>query len=197
MSENINAGKTDARELVGLIRAGDQSAFERLLTQYEPMLRAVVNRYSFDGQDMDDSRQEALAGFYRAVLSFDIGQPGVAFGLYAKICVTNALISHAREARRRTCETAGAVEYEDCIKYRVDSEADPAERIIEQENEKALRELIERNLSRFENMVWDMYISGETSAQIANRLGKPEKSIDNALYRIRRKLRALLENYGS
>ncbi len=195
MSINDNAKKTSVRELIGEVKKGDQGAFGRLLALYEPMIRSTVNQFAGGVHDAEDLRQEALAVFYRAIMKFDPDKPGIEFGLYAKICVTNALISEVRSARRRAGNTVASLEYEDYnyLRHRAEAESDPAGRVIEEESEKALRSLIKKNLSEYENRVWTMYISGLSSYEISEKLGRSEKSIDNALYRIKRKLRSLLE----
>ena len=196
MNKKKNNYSSDAGELVVAVRGGDGGAFERLMEMYEPMIGAALSRYVPRGSDIDDARQEALAGFYRATLTFDVSQPEVAFGLYAKICVTNALISHAREIERRMRGTAQGLEYDDYMRYYSDTRSDPAESIVERESADELVRLIRENLSPYENQVWDMHTSGMACAEIAERMSKPIRSIDNALYRIRRKLRALLESEG-
>lgn len=193
MNKNKTNYSSDACELVTAVRGGDGEAFERLMELYEPMLGAALAHYVPEGADVDDARQEALAGFYRATLTFDVGQPEVAFGLYAKICVTNALISHAREIERRMRGTAQGLEYDDYMRYYSDTHSDPAECIMERESAEELARLIRENLSPYENQVWDMHMAGVATSEIADRLGKPVRSIDNALYRIRCKLRAMLE----
>ncbi len=198
MSEIKKYNSGDVSELVEAARADSDAAFEHLLGLYEPMILSQINRFATIKQDREDARQEALAGFYRAVLTFDLGQPEVAFGLYAKICVTNALITHQRRLKRQN--GGGAVEtigYDDAMKHMEAYDSDPAERVIQREAEQALRELISSNLSRYENSVWDMHIAGVATSDISKKLGKPERSIDNALYRIRRKLRTLLEGGGA
>ena len=43
-----------------------------------------------------------------------------------------------------------------------------------------------------ENEVWSYYVNGYSSREIAMKLNSSEKSIDNAIFRIRRKLKTLL-----
>ena len=64
--------------------------------------------------------------------------------------------------------------------------------MVEQENYLALYDQICRSLSPYENRVWWMYLSGRTAAEIGKQLGKDARSVQNAVYRIRRKLRAVL-----
>ncbi|NLW74247.1 MAG: sigma-70 family RNA polymerase sigma factor [Clostridiales bacterium] len=195
MSQKNNPEKTAVSVLVAKVKKGDQAAFDRLLRLYEPMIRSTVAQFARGKNDAEDLHQEALAVFYRAIMTFDTEQPGVEFGLYAKICITNALITQARAARRRAGNTVASLEYSDYSRYRAEGD-NPAGLIIERENEKALRRFIKQNLSEYENRVFTLYISGLSSAEISKRLSRPEKSIDNALYRIKRKLRTLLEKNG-
>lgn len=195
-TENI-ADKAGIGELIGEVRRGGQPAFIRLLALYEPMIRSTVNQFSSAAQDPEDLRQEALTAFYRAILTYDLDRPGVEFGLYAKICVNNALISQARAAKRRAGNAVVAslehLEYDVYSGYGCGEGDDLADHVIEQENEKALRVRIEKVLSEYENRVWTLYMSGLTSREISTTLARPEKSIDNALSRIKRKLRSMFE----
>ena len=56
-------------------------------------------------------------------------------------------------------------------------------------------EQIEKTLSPYENEVWGYYVNGYSSKEIASKLNSGEKSIDNAIFRIRRKLKTLLGFY--
>ena len=78
------------------------AAFPALLDEYRALIGAAVTRYGADLQatDREDLRQSALLAFYRAALNYDVAQSEVEFGLFAKICVENALISHLRRLRR-------------------------------------------------------------------------------------------------
>ena len=73
-----------------------------------------------------------------------------------------------------------------------DSE-DPSDRFLEEERLKTLYSVIRKNLSDFEYNVWCMYMSGKTSKEIGKVLSKDEKSIGNAIYRIRKKIRGVLK----
>ena len=51
---------------------------------------------------------------------------------------------------------------------------------------------LEEVLSPYENRIWWLYVSGQTAAQIAKAIGREERSVQNAIYRIRKKLRLAL-----
>ena len=71
-------------------------------------------------------------------------------------------------------------------------EVDLASRLTEQEAYTELSRLIHDVLSEYENQIWWLYLSGRTARDIADRLGKDEKSVQNAIYRIRKKLRTVI-----
>ena len=179
-------------ERIEKIRNGQQEAFSSLLTQYRPLIESLVSRFCSDITDdgsREDLRQEAIMSFYHAILSFDLDQTEVEFGLYAKICISNTLISQMRIRKRREVEFLTESLSTDCFVH--DSE-DPEGRLLEQERVKALYSVIRKNLSDFEYRVWQAYMSGRTAAEIGVLVQKDEKSVSNAIYRIRKKLRALL-----
>lgn len=176
-------------------RKGDQQAFDELLTQYMPIiehqLSGIRSKYSaVTIEDEKDLRQEAYLAFYRATASYDVTQHEVSFGLYAKICVENGLISALRKLRPFTVpldmEMLSAVPD-------ITTESDPTRRVREQEDYEALCRTIAGVLSPYENQIWQRYIAGATAARIAEQMGKDTRSVHNAIYRIRHKLRRVIE----
>ena len=69
---------------------------------------------------------------------------------------------------------------------------DPAKRLVEEESYLALSRRIHDVLSPFENQIWWPYLSGRTAGEIAKQVGSNEKAVQNAIYRIRKKLRAVI-----
>ena len=182
-------------ELILAVREGDGNAFESLLQIYTPLIEASVARVLLDEEQYrlyaDDFRQEATVVFYNSILTYDMEQHEVEFGLYARICISNALISQLRILKRRNTERLSATSEDGLLTN--DSEDDPSVKILEQESLRALYSVIRKSLSGFEYRVWRLYMSGRTAKQIGDMVGKDERSITNAVYRIRKKLRALLD----
>ena len=173
-----------------LARGGDQSAFAALLSQYTPLIEHQLatirtRRPDILAEDEKDLRQEAYLAFYRALMSFDLSQGEVSFGLYAKICIENGLISALRKMR----PSAESLDTERMAELPADGEGDPTRRLREQEDYEALCRRIALLLSPFENDIWQRYVAGRTAAEIAAELGRDHRSIHNAIYRIRHKLR--------
>lgn len=190
MQEQKDTKREQLHTCIQAVRGGDQAAFAALLADYEPLVGAEVNRHAtgLGEQDAQDLRQCALLALYRAALNFDLSQCEVEFGLYAKICITNALLSHLRVIRRyRTEISAGEVVYADEVGE------DPAARVMQEEAATALYARVRSLLSVYENRVWSLYMAGRSVGEIARHLQKDTHSIENAVYRIRQKLRVALE----
>lgn len=182
----------DIKELILSVRNGDQEAFVTLLHKYKPLIESSVNRFSSDESFSlyhEDLKQEAAVVFYNSILAYDLDQTEVEFGLFAKICIHNALVSQLRLLKKRSAETLEIMP--DDLFFAQDSD-DPSVKVLEQERLKSLYAVIRKNLSDMEYSIWQLYVSGRSAAEMARLLGISEKSVSNAVYRIRKKLRALL-----
>lgn len=182
------------RNLILQVRKDDQEAFEEMLEIYEPLIGSFVSRFFNNGvaeQDAEDFRQELTVAFYNSILSYDLSQTDVSFGLYAKICMNNFFITQLRVLKKRKSAETISLEDQTWILDGVDSEEDPSGEVIRREEMRELNKKIEAALSAFENKVWKYYVSGCSSREIAENLGRTEKSIDNAIFRIRQKLKGL------
>ena len=197
MSKKIQNTLQDA-ELLSLIKeaqGGDQNAFEGLLNRYTPLIDSMARQFagsSTSVQDYEDFRQEAILGFYHALMHYNTAQDKVLFGLYAKTCVKNRLISHLRSQKQS--ENLVLWADEELLELAEDNQENPAVHILEQENYEALSRLVYDSLSAYENRIWWLYLSGRTAKEIAAQLEKDEKSVQNAIYRIRKKLREIIPN---
>ncbi len=195
MGSRLNG--TDRNELLSLIlsvRDGDQEAFSILLDQYRPLIESLVARFSDEEKSQlhrEDLRQEATVVFYHSILTYDIEQYEVGFGLYAKICISNALLSKLRLQKRQVLELSGELFFEG--ELGVEGAEDPSVRVLEEERIRALDATIRHCLSGFEYRIWQLYVSGRTAKEIAHLVSKDEKSVTNAIYRMRKKLRARLQ----
>ncbi|MBO5715976.1 MAG: sigma-70 family RNA polymerase sigma factor [Clostridia bacterium] len=179
-------------KLIDLVIQGDSDAFSALVEIYNPLLKKILNAYTTDEmskEDVEDLGQEELIAFYRAIINFDKEQKNVEFGLYAKICVTNSMISFKRAAAKKSNESLIGDEEMNSI---TDPDGEVSKFFEMRESEKELGEQIEKTLSQYENEVWSYYVNGYSSKEIAVKLNSSEKSIDNAIFRIRRKLKTLL-----
>ena len=68
----------------------------------------------------------------------------------------------------------------------------PEDLFIDKENVRQLEKRMEEELSAFEKQVLDLHMTGMSYSQIARVLGRDEKSTDNALQRIRTKIKKMI-----
>ncbi len=187
------SAKNAPSDLIDRARAGDQAAFEALLDQYAPLIESLTGQFAGQGstaEDREDLRQEALVSFYKAMMRFDVEQATVQFGLYAKECIRNGLISYLRRLKKH--EHVVLLDDGELLEKTSAASDDPAQTLADEEAYLALSRRIREVLSRYENRIWWLYLSGHTAKQIASMLQTDEKSVSNAIYRIRRKLRAVI-----
>ena len=170
------------------------------------MVRSISRAYFLLGGDREDVVQEGMIGLYRAVCTYhspsetDSAQEGAGFETYANICVRRQIYSAIKAAARQkhmplndyislnsgadasSIEAAGSQEP-------LTGQMNPEEIIINREARDILREKINGKLSKFEKNVLEQYLKGGTYEEIGMLLGKESKSIDNALQRIKKKLK--------
>lgn len=178
------------RELLLQAQAGSREAYLSLCVKYRPLLESSVARFGaseMNLQEKADMREEAERVFLGAITSFDTEQDAVDFGLYAKICLRNGLITEWRHIHARRRVTAVPLAEED-----VTEGYDPGADMVEDERFRQLCRTVRGHLSDLENRVWWQYVTGVPVADIARDLNRDERSVHNAIYRIRRKLRERL-----
>lgn len=189
--------KNDTDELIKKVKNGDNAAFEQLSGRYSGMIDSLTNSFSLSLRpdlnssadiSAEDLRQEARLAFYRAAMSYDKDGCGreVTFGLYAKICVKNALISQIRKYKRhiRRLEKMKNAEYTAKNETVIDRTASRLDM-------KGLVEKAQDLMSEYEKTVFKEYISGKSAREISKSIGKSEKSVNNALYRVKVKIKGL------
>ena len=180
------------KELVIDAQKGDQNAFVKLLEAYDPLISSMVSKFKIDGMsepDQEDLRQEAVLAFYSSLVSYDPNISGVEFGLYAKVCICNRLVSQMRIMKKHLSQSV--LSYE--LFENIAGQDDPAARVVELEEERSLLRLINDNLSKYEQKVFRMYVSGMSAFEMAEKLDSNEKSVNNAVYRIRKKLKDIIK----
>ena len=186
-------------DLIKKVKNGDDVAFEMLAEVYAPVVEKIagsvlrtVERQSLSagGEIGEDLRQEARFALYRAAMSYDPEGDGqsVTFGLYAKICVKNALISELRrmKAAKRRLDRMMKRELTDR-----ESVCDNTTEVFDRIQVASLMKKSEDLLSGYEKRVLMCLAEGKNVTIIASELGKTNKSVSNALYRIKSKLREL------
>ena len=181
----------DLASLLSEIRAGRDASFARLVDMYDALLRGQASRFAADGQEFEDVYQEACLALHRAALHYRETET-VTFGLFARVCILNALKTRYKRERR---SRRGGGRMPDFVPLEADElAADFSDPVEEKERFDELLSVIHAELSAYERKVFSMYIQDVPIAEIAESLGRNEKSVRNAISRLLAKLRAKLGN---
>lgn len=178
-------------QLVGLYRKGDQEAFAELAVRFMAVIRSKASGLGGSGVDADDLLQEGLIALDCAAGSFNEAD-AASFRTYASACIRNRLISAVRKVNSgKNRINSSAVSLDTQIDTAADPETEPENLIVSVERMSELWKKIEESLSGSEFDVLRLYLEGAGYEQIADRLGISVKSCDNAMQRVRRKLRSI------
>ncbi len=190
-------------ELIELIRSGEPLASEYLVTKYKNLIRAKARPYFLIGADGEDVVQEGMLGFYKAMRDYK-PESDASFRAFAEMCIVRQIITAIKTANRKKHSPLNSyVSFNAPVGddekrsfeslYNLETVLNPEQLYIGKENVKTLQKLIKETLSSFEYTVFEKYISGTSYTAIAEQMGKPMKSIDNALQRIKKKIEKCMQ----
>ena len=135
--------------------------------------------------EAEDLVSEGILSFFSAVKSYDSGKSS--FKAFACLCVDRGMLSQYRYARALKRIPLGMISSIDDVD--VPAPENPESLLIEKENFKNLYKGLRDKLSDFEYRVFCEFLEGKTYKQIAEQTGRTEKAVDNALRRVREKVK--------
>lgn len=186
----MDYAKVSDRDLARAYREGDAQAFLELSARYLKTIRICAS--SFREIEADDLYQEGLIALMTAARGFR-EETGVSFATYAESCILHRFISIRRKLTAKKtipAQNLTPIESEEDGPAARDLGSDPETFVIEQENLQRLRSKISSLLSPLETKILALYLSGYKYGEICEKLSLKKKSVDNALSRVRRKIRA-------
>jgi RNA polymerase sigma-H factor len=205
-SQRLEAADPTDEELVAAYQEGHSAAIDPLLARYRQFARNRARRYFLQGSDTEDIVQEAMIGLYKAIRDFDPVRE-IAFRPFADVCITRHLISAVKTANRTKHSPLNSyislvaplsedmdTPLEETLDLR--TTPDPAEVVVSLDEARAMRVFLDGSLSALETEVTRLYLEGFGLGEIAQRLERTTKCVDNALQRIRRKLERRLAEEG-
>ena len=189
-------------DLILSLRQGESEVMDYLLEKYKPMVRGRCNALYLMGGETEDLIQEGMIGLFKAIRDYNPDR-GSSFSTFAQLCV-NRQLYHALEIsnRKKNQPLNGYISFSEengengtTLGDSIPTEEgqDPEHLILEQEKIREFYAQMQKKLSTMEQRVLTLYLEGDNYIRIAERMNKSPKSIDNALQRIRSKVRNLLE----
>lgn len=161
-------------------------AVSTLMLRYIPLVRKRANGYARDYAEPEDLAQEGFLSFLNAVDSFDPNR-GAKFSTFADVCVTNGIKNAALRLKKNAGESLGSE-----LEEKGGTISSPENIWFEKEKMLGVYGEIEALLTKREWDIFRLYLVGLSYREIAERLDIPLKSVNNAVFRVRKKLRTLL-----
>ncbi|MCI8911009.1 MAG: sigma-70 family RNA polymerase sigma factor [Oscillibacter sp.] len=190
--------------LCQMAASGTRDAEEILVTRYNRLVRTCARPFFLTGGDSEDLTQEGMVGLIKAVREFD-AEKEASFRTFAEICIRNRLYSVLRASGREKHKALNQsvsldTPYFDSNSYTSGTahlaQRNPEDFLIDREHTAALLAGVRKQLSEFEAKILGYYLDGLSCREIAETVGKPPKSVDNAVQRIRRKVAQQLLSGG-
>jgi len=172
---------------------GDMASEELLAEKYTCLVRACARPYFLAGGDTEDLMQEGMLGLLSAIRQYD-PEKETAFRTFAEHCVRNRLLTAVKSAARNKHTPLNdyvpleSPQFDELQTRLAGFLNDPEELLITRERVDEINNRISGTLSGFESRVLKHYLEGLSYEEIAGLVGKPKKSVDNAVQRIRKKL---------
>ena len=196
----------DEQLIIQIHDGGNNEIVDYIMYKYKDLVRIKAASMYILGADRDDLIQEGMIGLFKAVRDYDAGRDA-SFSTFADLCISRQMYSAIKSlsrkkhmplnsyisiyASREDSDQGSEISLEEILES--DSKLIPEQYVLDQENLKILEENIDKDLSELERQVLDLYITGMTIKKIAGVLGRDEKSTDNAMQRVRAKLKKYLK----
>ena len=193
-------------ELIIALRDGDGKIIDYIIEKYKELVRKKAGSMFILGADKEDLIQEGMIGLYKAVRDYDAGRDA-SFYTFADLCVSRQMYKavEAQNRKKHAPLNSYVSIYEDetgkgdpgeganIPELLAQAGMSPEDMVIDKEQTERLEQKIYDSLSDFERRVFNLRLTGLEYTDIARILGRDEKSTDNALSRIKVKVRKILE----
>lgn len=201
---NQDYGACTDDELIDRLRQGESAITDYICDKYKNMVRSKAKSMFILGADNEDLIQEGMIGLFKAVRDYDMGRDA-SFLTFAELCVSRQMYTAVQASRRQkhlplnsyvSLDSGGIDEDREGMSLAEllpdRTEPGPEELFLDKERVSYLERQIDKELSEFEKQVLDLYITGMSYSQIAGVLGRDEKATDNALQRLKSKIRKMI-----
>lgn len=184
--------------LIARLRDGEQEVMDYLMDKYKNLVLRKCKALYLIGGDSDDLIQEGMIGLFKAVRDYKADRDS-SFYHFADICIARQLYTAVEASQRKKhvplntyvplyTDDKDETQRLEHMSASV-AQSNPEDILIGRENLKAFQEKVAKCLSAMEQEVLTYYLQGFDYNQIAEAMGKEPKAIDNALQRLKKKLK--------
>jgi len=207
ISDTVKKYQNETDEmLIERLRDGERDITDFIMNKYKNLVRSKAKSMYILGADTEDLIQEGMIGLFKAIRDYDAGRDA-SFFTFAELCISRQMYTAVQASNRKKHmplnsyislystadaegETKSSGEFINFLGF--ETQKNPEQLLIDKENVLSLERKIEEELSTFEKQVLDLYLTGMSYTQIARVLGRDEKSTDNALQRMKSKIRKVI-----
>lgn len=195
ISQGLDYSKLDDEELVNLSKV-DKNAVSELVIRYIYIIEYKARAYGQTPDEVADLSQEGLVGFIKAIQTYDNSR-GIKLSTYANTCITNQMLSSISKMNKISFNEALSEDVDALsaiVNDSVNFEQSPESIILEQEKYKETISRISCSLTDLEWTVFNLYLEEKKYSQIADELSLSQKAVNNAMQRVRKKLKSVIDN---
>lgn len=186
-------------ELLARYMDGDTAVVDFLMDKYKYLVRQQAGNMFLLGADHEDLLQEGMIGLFKAIRDYDPGRD-TSFQTFARLCISRQIFTAIEASNRHkhaplnsytSLSETDSEQYKEIRERLIEMTAieSPETMLIDKENGRQLEKTLTAELSALEKQVLDLYFIGMSTREIAAILGRTEKATDNALQRMKGKLR--------
>lgn len=186
----------EEKDMLYAAHSGDDEAFNRLISYYEPEIRKIACKYFLQRADYDDLVQDGRIAIYKAVQSYKLDS-NIPFRHFLRMVIKRKLIDSLRAHNRQkhlyfnaafSLNNSLSEDQDETFLNAMSNMDDPETTIIALDEARNLVQELTQELSQLERLVFHYhFIAGYRQREVTERFGLTPKSLDNAIQRIRRK----------
>lgn len=193
-------------ELLYYINENDEDANNILFNKYTPVIKNIISKkLSYaekNGLDYNDLMQEGLIGLNSAINSFK-EEKNVMFYTFANVCIERSINNAIRNASRDKHKNLNNSISLDYIKEEsndslyneiVNTKDEVLDNILVNEYKSDIYKFVEINCSKLEQEIFNLKIQGYKIKEICEITNKSSKTIDNAVQRLKIKIKNNIKN---
>lgn len=185
--KKMHMNEDSLRQTLLRCKSGDEQALAALIAWQMPRIRAAAQAGVCPGLDFEDAVQEGIIALFNAINTYSEDK-GASFATYASLCIRNGIVTARRSARRKKHALLNDSLSMEQVQCTPATEMTPEQTVEINERLSSAMQGIATRLSSLERQVLLLFLDGASYSTIAQRLNISEKTVDNALQRVRTKL---------
>jgi len=172
-------------EIISRIKDNNFEYLQPLIDKYMPLIISTAKSFENSGVETEDLIAEGIVTVFSAVKSYDAKKSK--FSTFLSVCLKRAMITQTKSLSAQKRIPGNLISSIDDVELK--GENSPEDIFIDKESYNSFKENILEELSNMELKVLNLFLEGNSYAEISQKLSISPKSVDNSLNRIRNKIK--------